>query len=159
MILKLEPVQPAIALQGIGKEYWFTVTSAEVAATKSDGKAWDIDKTGPDVYYEIWWQDNRVYKSSTCPDSLIAKWDTQEIDLGKVLRTRRLEAAKAGAIVKLGDKNTVTIKVYDSDVTFNDLIDEYQVDLGSLKAGVNAIGPGPAKQCLKLSLVMAPVEE
>ncbi|MFO0816010.1 MAG: hypothetical protein U0796_22560 [Gemmatales bacterium] len=157
-ILRHGPAAPA-PLKAAGAEYWLTVTSAEVSAKTGKGKAWDVDNSGPDVFYEIWWQGNRVYKSSTCTDTLIAKWDTQEIDVTRILRTHRLEASKAGAIVKLGEQNMVTIKLYDSDVTVNDLIEEFQVDLSALKTGVNTLGPGPSKQCLKLSLVMAPVEE
>ncbi len=155
----MKPGQQAGPLtQEAGKEFWVSVASAEIASKTKDGKAWDVDKSGPDVYYEIWWKGNRVYKSSVCTDSLIAKWDAQEIDIGKILRTHRIEASKAGAIIKVGEENHITIKVYDSDLTVNDLIDEYQVDISKLTGSTIAIGPGSDKQCLKLNLLVVPVE-
>lgn len=152
-LLRREHVQP-VAEAG---EFWVSVESAEVSSVTKDGKAWDIDKSGPDVFYEIWWKGNRVYKSSVCTDTLIAKWDVQEIDVVKILRTRRIEASKAGAIVKPGDDPQIVVKVFDSDITRNDTIDEYKVDLSKLKPGPNELGRGPLKQCLKLSLLMVPV--
>ncbi|HMO34845.1 MAG TPA: hypothetical protein PKA06_02280 [Gemmatales bacterium] len=142
----------------VGKEYWISVASAEIAAKTKDGKSWDVNNSGPDVFYEIWWKGNRVYQSSVCTDSLIAKWDAQEIDLGKILRTQRIEASKAGAIIKVGDDNNITIKVYDSDLAVNDLIDEFQIDISKLSGTTIDLSSGPTKQCQKLSLLVVPVE-
>lgn len=144
---------------GTAQDTWVSVATVEIASLNKAGKAWDVDKSGPDVFYEIWWKGNRVYKSSVCTDALIAKWDSQEINVGKLLRTNRIEASRTGAIVNPATDSLIVVKILDSDVTVNDPIDEYKVDLTKMKPGSNELGPGPQNQCLKLRLLLAGVAE
>lgn len=103
--------------------YSVYVQSAEIAKTKSNGQPWDGDNSGPDVYYEILWGGNRVFKSSAVPDSTIPTWREMENNLGTVARTQVLEPRDNAAVVMNRDgADTVSILFYDDDLLENDPI-------------------------------------
>lgn len=126
-----------------GKEYMIYIFKIEVAPTKSDGKPWDARGSAPDVYYELSWRKNKIYKSETKKDSLIANWIPIGLDLKEsILKgTVTVDQAVNLPIIKRESKDEssdeLIFKIIDDDVVGDDQIEILRVYISKLNVGEN----------------------
>jgi len=121
-----------------GHDYYVTVSLAELAAT-NENAPWDsIDESGPDIYVEIYWKGNRIYRSTTKDDTFVAKWSNAEMSLRDLALTGQktsmddlIRAARLN--VRAGE--TIEIKVYESDLIGATLAGELSIAVTDLEIG------------------------
>lgn len=127
---------PSTELQE-GTQYYVYVDSIEVHPNKSNGKSWDNDSSAPDVYYEVFWQGNRVFESSERKDTLVAEWKATEMGLGLGEENFLKGESSALAARVAAGVGTLKFEVVDSDVISDDPIGTLTVPVGDLKIGRN----------------------
>ena len=136
-----EPVPPEIATSGklvAGQTYYLFASEIELYPTDSEDKAWDGGDSGPDVYYNLYWQGNVVFESDTKNDSLIADWSGLGVELEwgdllgkKISPDKTIKAARVRADVG----ESVIIDVVDVDVLDNDEVGRMEIPLDDLRIG------------------------
>lgn len=109
--------------------YTISVESAEVASAKPNDEPWDGDKSAPDVFYEIWWEGNRIFKSSPKTDTTLPTWSDTEINLGEIMRSGTVKTRDNSATVGGVSGVQVVLKFFDKDLLDDDLIDTVVCDL------------------------------
>ena len=69
-----------------GRDYYLMVRTLEAQPSPDDRDHWDrLDHSGPDLYYELHWQGNRLFSSPVRADALVAAWDLLSIDLRELM--------------------------------------------------------------------------
>jgi hypothetical protein len=124
------------------RDYYIFLTLIELAP-KRDGKSWDLDRSAPDISYEIWWQDNRIFSSTTKRNTLIADWADDEFDivghfLGKGQQAR----------IKYRPGEEIQVVVFDNDIPpKKDEAERRRIPFDSLREGENLLlGEGNLKR-------------
>ena len=126
-----------------GKEYMIYIRKIEVAPMKSDGKAWDVRGSAPDIYYQLTWRGNRIHESDTKKDALIANWIPIGIDLKDTILQGGVTVDQAVKlpIIKRDSKdestNELIFKVIDDDIAGDDEIETMRVYIDRLNIGDN----------------------
>ena len=126
-----------------GKEYMIYIRKIEVAPMKSDGKPWDARGSAPDIYYELTWRGNRIYKSEARKDALIANWIPIGLDLKDTIMQGSVSVDQAVKlpIIKRDSKNEASneliFKVIDDDIAGDDEIEKMRVYIDRLNVGDN----------------------
>ena len=122
----------------IGKDYYVTVSLIELAATNGDD-SWDsVDESGPDIYVEIFWKGNRIYRSTTKDDTFVAKWSNAEMSLRDLAisgsKTSMDDLIRAARLnVRAGE--TIEIKVFESDLIGATAAGEMSLPVTGLEIG------------------------
>jgi hypothetical protein len=134
-----EPPPPADAgpprLQE-GEHYYVLLSVIEVAARDADGDAWDsVGDEAPDLFYEVRWQDQKVFEASVKDDTLVAKWSNVSVDLGDVVHAVSLDDSIKAARITARAGETLEFVVYDHDVTSDDEIGRWTVPVKDLRIG------------------------
>ena len=125
--------------------YVVYVQSAEITSAKLDGQPWDGDDSAPDVFCEIWWNNNRIFKSSAVTDSTLPSWTEQEANLREMARSQVLKPRANSGLVTSDGETKVTIRFYDDDLFENDLIGEVSCNIEEGELLVP--GTGAIKAC------------
>jgi hypothetical protein len=119
-----------------GEHYYVLLSVIEVAARDADGDAWDkVGGEAPDLFYEIRWQDQKVFEASVKDDTLVAKWSNVALDLGDVVEAVSLDDSIKAARITARAGGTVEFEVYDHDVTKNETIGRWTVPVMDLTIG------------------------
>lgn len=125
-------------------------TSRSRVGTPSDSLRGN--NTGPDLYYDVYWQGNRVFRSSTCRNALVGHWSEAELDLGELLQGVSNARNQKAALIRPGA--TVSIRVWDKDIIDDDPIGAWEYTVGSdASAAESLIYPSPAVKYAKVRVV------
>lgn len=148
-----------------GKDYYLTVALLEFSENDLQGVTWDhYNDTGPDIYVEITWKGKRIYKSTTKPDTFIAKWSNAEFDLrGMAIkgRTASMDDVINAARVNIKEGEEIAVSAYDDDTIKSDLAGEKVFRLSDLKVGDNLFvydTPGIRRMVIRISDMSEPVD-
>jgi hypothetical protein len=129
-------------------QYVVFLSQIEVDHHQKDGGKWDATDGGPDIRYDIYWRGNRVFRSSTREDTLVARWNQDEVGITDLIagvsEERTLKAARITA--HPGEK--IEFRVVDDDPVRNDDIGTWEVAVESLKTG-DQVWSGPAPGILQ----------
>ncbi|MHC4547488.1 MAG: C2 domain-containing protein [Planctomycetota bacterium] len=118
-----------------GEHYYVLLTVVEVMPRDGEDETWDVGDEAPDLFYEIRWQGQRVFESSTKEDTLVAKWSNVAVALSDVVDAVSLDdAIKAARITARGD-GELEFAVYDRDVGRDDLVGRWTVPVEELREG------------------------
>ncbi|MHC4137483.1 MAG: hypothetical protein ACYTDU_01840 [Planctomycetota bacterium] len=119
-----------------GEHYYVLLSVIEVAARDANGEAWDkVGEEAPDLFYEIRWQDQKVFEASVKDDTLVAKWSNVAVDLGDVIHAVSLDDSIKAARITARAGEVLEFVVYDHDVTSDDLIGRWTVPVTDLRVG------------------------
>lgn len=124
-----------------GKDYYLMVRTIELYPTRPGGVAWDRigGGSGPDIQFNLTWQDNVVFTSQEKGDTLIGAWDALSLDVKSAILQGKVDLANSidAAIVRVDDDAEVTIEVWDNDVAGSDAAGAAIMDLNQFELGDN----------------------
>jgi len=140
-----------------GEHYYVLLSVIEVAARDANDDAWDNVDEAPDLFYEIRWQDQRVFEASVKDDTLVAKWSNVAVDLGDVVRAVSLDDSIKAARITARAGETVEFVVYDHDVTSDDLVGRWKVPVADLRVGDQKWSE-PAGQLVSVTCRVLPLD-
>ncbi len=127
----------------LGKDYYIQVNLVELASKPEGKSTWDRLGSAPDIYVEIEWRENLVFKSSVKSDTLIGVWSQTELDLQSLAMgdtTISPDDLIKGARVSAVEGESIALKVYDYDpLGPNDLAGSSKLVLSDLNIGKNKL--------------------
>ena len=99
-----------------------------------------MDKA-PDPYYEVYWRDNRIFRSSTQEDQLITNWSPLGVDTLESIREGRIavDSVIKAAALRAMPGETFEIRILDDDPLSEDILAELSFSLDDLRVGDNEI--------------------
>lgn len=161
-----QPVVSSVpANVGIGKDYYVFASLIELTEHNSEGEPWDsYNETGPDIFYEIFWKDTRIFKSSKKEDSFVARWTSAGIDLRDMAignSTASLDGVIQAARINIRENEKIQLRVHDSDVIKNDLAGEFEYSTTELKPGDTTYEyptPGVRRLTLRVIDMQEPID-
>ena len=128
-----------------GHDYYLHVRTLEAQPSPDDRDHWDrVGHSGPDLYFELHWQGNRLFTSPQRTDALVATWDLLSVDVREVI-------ANAGEIDVESIINAPVIpfrpggpppelRVYDDDpLSGDDDLGTFTLDLDASRPGRNRL--------------------
>jgi len=123
----------------VGKDYYVSVSLVELSEKNKEGEPWDsVSESGPDIFVEIYWKGNRIYRSTTKEDTFVAKWSNGELNLRSMAlqggRTSMDDVIKA-ARVNIKEEDEIEVRVYDADLVGNTLAGVLTLPLAKLNPG------------------------
>lgn len=137
--------EPAVTEDGQpleeGHDYRVLVAVARINPRDPDGDEWDSGSESvgpPDAFYEIWWRDNKVYKSEAVDNALVASWSNVALpSLYRLLTEESLsfESIKEGALITARAGDTLRIRISDRDPFKDDPIEEFEIPVDGLLVG------------------------
>lgn len=130
------PPQPLVH----GQDYYVVVRTIELYPTRPNGKAWDrLDDSGPDISFDLQWQDNTVFEGDTKQDTLIGSWEAISLDLKQAILKQKIDLSSAidAAIIRIEKDTEVIVKVSDNDLPGSDEAGNVKLRLGKMKLGDN----------------------
>jgi hypothetical protein len=130
-----DSTRPADAAVASDRHYLVFLTEIEVENGTASGGKWDTTKGGPDVQYDVSWRGNRVFQSSVRKDTLLARWDQDEIGVRDLLDGVSPERATKAARITARPGETIEFRVYDNDTLRDDEIGRWEVAVDSLRTG------------------------
>ena len=119
------PGPPPVAAE---QQYYLMLASLEVSPKDSDGDKWDSDGSGPDLYYEVFWQGQKVFESSTKDDTLVAKWSSSAIRIGDLFEAVSVDDSIKAARMTARAGQPLEIAVFDKDLGSDDEVARWSVD-------------------------------
>ncbi len=138
--------QPGLEL---GKDYYIQISLVELASKPEGKSTWDKLGSAPDIYVEIKWRENIIFKSSVKSDTLIGVWSQTELDLQSLAMgdtTISPDDLIKGARVSAVEGESIALQVYDYDpLGANDLAGSVELVFSSLNIGknkLNDLSPG-----------------
>ncbi|MEL7238029.1 MAG: hypothetical protein AAGK78_04140 [Planctomycetota bacterium] len=127
----------------VGDDYYAFVKLIELKPTKNGGR-WDTaSDSAPDIFFELYWNDTKIYEAEERDDRLIAEWDLLKLDVTDALLSGEIELGKAvnPPLVNVTAQGTLSIIVYDDDATLNDEAGRLVLTLAELRPGINTLVP------------------
>jgi hypothetical protein len=143
-VLEVTPGSPDAAV-AVDDHYLVFLSQIEVESGPTGGGKWDLTDGGPDVRYDIYWRGTRIFRSSVRDDTLIARWDQEEIGLRDLVSGVSPERSSKAARITARHGETLEFRVLDSDTFVDDEIGRWEVAVDSLRTGEqvwNAPAPG-----------------
>jgi hypothetical protein len=140
-----------------GEHYYVLLSVIEVAARDANDDAWDRVDEAPDLFYEIHWQDQKVFEASVKDDTLVAKWSNVSVDLGDVVHAVSLDDSIKAARITARAGETLEFVVYDHDVTSDDLVGRWKVPVADLRVGDQKWSE-PAGQLVSVTCRVLPLD-
>ena len=123
----------------IGKDYYVTVSLVELYENDPTGARWDnVNESGPDVYVEVLWKGNRIYRSTTKDDTFVAKWSNAELNLRNMAISgsqMSMDDLIRAARINVREGDTVEFRIFDSDLLNNTLAGELSLGAPELSLG------------------------
>ena len=162
-LLSGDPAPPAAPEAGPpalreGEHYYVLLSVIEVAARDEDGDAWDkVGEEAPDLFYEVRWQDQKVFEATVKDNTLVAKWSNVALDLGDVVNAVSLDDSIKAARITARAGEVLEFVVYDHDVTRDDPIGRWTVPVTDLRVG-DQKWPKPAGQLISVTCRVLPLE-
>ena len=127
---------------------------------KNNQDKWDVDSSGPDVFYKISYMANTIFTSKVKKDTLTANWSGISMSVVDMIKTKGSvgpEDLIDATVVKLSKKSTFRIEIYDSDVVKNDLAASVNIDCKDLKIGTNIIKPEHVTNVNNIKIKLIPL--
>lgn len=127
------------------QHYYVLLAVVEVEAkAEADGEsAWDPRDGAPDLYYEVLWQHQVVFESSTKDDTLVARWSNAAIKVSDLVEEVSLDSSIKAARITARPGDSLEFRVYDADTIKDDLIGSWKTPVMSLQLGDQTWGaPG-----------------
>lgn len=159
------PPPPSNPPVTVGKDYYVTVALLELSEKDAAGNPWDsLDESGPDIYVEIFWKGNRIYKSTEKKDTFIAKWSNAELNLRSVALTGKstsIDDTISAARVNIKPNESIEVRAYDADLLDNTLAGVRFFRMTDLKVGDTQYeyqGPGIKRIILRVNDMSQPVD-
>jgi hypothetical protein len=119
-----------------GEHYYVLLSVIEVAARDEGEAAWDkVGEEAPDLFYEIRWQEQKVFESAVKDDTLVAKWSNVAVDIKDVVKAVSLDDSIKAARITARAGEFLEFVVYDHDVARNDLVGKWTVPVTDLTVG------------------------
>jgi hypothetical protein len=142
----------------VGQDYYLMVRTIELYPNRPGGEtAWDrIDGSGPDIQFNLTWQDNVVFSSQKKSDTLIGSWDALSLDVKTAVLSGKVDLAGSidAAIIRVEKDTKVAIEVWDSDVAGSDAAGSAVMQLKDFKPGDNTFTFDPTdKNAIKRIVV------
>lgn len=119
----------------LDEHYLVFLSQIEVEGTTPGGSKWDVTDGGPDIRYDVYWRGNRVFRSSVQEDTLVARWDQEEVGIRDLLKGLSPERSVKAARITAAHGETIEFRVVDNDSFANDDIGSWQVPVDSLHTG------------------------
>lgn len=131
---------------------------AEVPPTRADGSPWDEDGSPPDLSAEITWRGNRVLRSATSRNTLVASWVRSSLELTDFLRKEfRPGDLDKVARIKAEPSEVIAVDLFDRDLFGSEFIGKVLVPVGCLREGINrVVAKDPRAGMLSVSLQVVP---
>jgi hypothetical protein len=123
------------ALVAVDDQYAVFLSQIEVEQRKASGRKWDARANGPDVRYEVHWRGSRIFKSSVRKDTLLARWDPDEVRIGDLVDGLSPEGTMKAARITARPGEILEFRVVEDDAIANDEIGRWQVAVDSLHVG------------------------
>ncbi len=149
----------------VERDYYVSVSLVEASERDGAGERWDSwSDSGPDIFVEIIWKDNRIYRSTTKRDTFVARWSTSELRLGDIALSgghTSVDDLIQAARVHIRGGETIVVRVFDSDMVTNTLIGEKTFTLTDLREGETTYsfeGPGVVRLALQVRPLDQPVD-
>ena len=134
-----EPPKPAEPRRVRAESHYYVLLPViEVEPEQEEGTSWDLDKSAPDLYYEIEWQGHVVFTSETKTDTLLAKWSNAAIDASDILDSISIDTSFKAARITARPGDKLLFRVYDADIVGDDLVGEWEKDVMALALGDQA---------------------
>lgn len=136
---ELSPTEPETLT--VGKDYYLMVRTIELYPMRPGGEvAWDrLDGSGPDIAFNLTWQDNVVFESQKKGDTLIGAWDLLAIDVKNAVLNGKVDLASSidAAIIRVEEDTEIAIEVWDADLPGSDAAGSATMKLTQFKPGDN----------------------
>ena len=117
------------------QHYYVLLTVIEVEPKDAEESSWDAGSP-PDLAYEIKWQGETVFESSTKDDTLVAKWSNISLELKDVVASVSLDDSIKAARITARPGDLIEFTVYDRDSTSgDDLIGSFAVPIERFHVG------------------------
>ena len=134
------PPDPAPKTLALGQDYYVMVRTIELYPTRPGGTAWDrVDGSGPDIQFNLTWQENVVFESQKKGDTLIGSWDALALDLKSAILKGKVDLAGSidAAIVHVDQDTILTLTVWDKDLAGSDAAGTVEMNLEKFTLGDN----------------------
>lgn len=124
--------------------YAIWISEVHVSDRHADGRMWDRDESGPDLKGEIYWRDIKILETDEKSDSLVARWDSANVDIRAMLLKGRVGADQMNnvGLIKPGEEDHLSVKFYDSDLVDDELIGGATWAATGMVEGVNVFRLG-----------------
>jgi hypothetical protein len=126
---------PSDLAVAVDDQYVVFLSQIEVENGNADGGKWDATDGGPDVRYDIYWRGNRIFRSSVRTDTLVARWDQDEIGIRDLIQGVSAERSLKAARITAQHGEKLEFRVVDDDALKNDEIGKWEVSVESLHTG------------------------
>jgi hypothetical protein len=133
-LLGATPAKDPVAV-AVDDQYVVFLSQIEVASGTADGGRWDVRDGGPDVRYDIYWRGNRIFRSSVRDDTLVARWDQDELGIRDLIQGMSPERALKAARITAQRGDMLEFRVLDADLMADDEIGRWEVPVESLRTG------------------------
>jgi hypothetical protein len=140
--------RPAAAMEParlrLDHDYYLWIRLIELTPEKPGGGRWDVDRSGPDIRFVLWWKGNKIYTSDKRPETLIGKWDLIAADMFELVKSQKIEIERAiqMPLVRIEKGASIHIQVVDADLTTDDAAGGFELQLDELRPSVNTLrGP------------------
>ena len=119
------------------QRYYVLLAVVEVEAKAEAGgeSAWDPRGGPPDLYYEVLWQDQVVFESSTKDDTLVARWSNAAIKVSDLVEEVSLDGSIKAARITARPGDSLEFRIHDADTIKDDLIGDWKTPVMSLQLG------------------------
>ena len=158
-----EPPPPPPKTLEAGKDYYLMVRTIELYPNRPGGEtAWDrIDGSGPDIQFNLTWQDNVVFESQAKKDTLIGAWDMLSVDVKKAILNGKVDLAGSidAAIIRVEEDTEITINVWDNDLADSDAAGAAIMNLAKFKPGDNTFIFDPTDQSAIKRIVVRVIDK
>jgi hypothetical protein len=142
-----------------GEHYYVLLSLIEVAARDEGDEAWDtVGGDAPDLFYEIRWQDQKVFESTVKDDTLVAKWSNVALDIKDVVNAVSLDDSIKAARITARPGEVLEFVVKDHDVTSDDVVGKWTVPVADLRVG-DQVWSEPAGQLVSVTCRVLPIDD
>lgn len=135
------PGNPPPATLRPGSDVYVLVRTIELYPKRPDAKAWDVDDSGPDIAYQLIWQDNTVFESPTRSDTLIGSWDVLALSIKDAVLKGEVALASSinAAIISVEEGTELNLTVRDQDIARADEAGAFTIKADQLTLGDNTL--------------------
>lgn len=135
-----------------GDQVYLWVKSIQVTDQMPSGSRWDaVDRSPPDLWFEMTWRDTKIQTSSQVNNQMIAQWGLIQIgiDPSDLLGTLEVDPTQLIAVplVRIDEEETLKIEVFDDDPMplGNERVGTFEINIMDLQLGPNVVEPEPGE--------------
>lgn len=156
---KQELRDPPAAPRGLQEtfHYYVMIPLIEVTPRTPDDDAYDSGGSAPDLYYQVRWQEQTVFESSTKKNTLLAKWSNSELGLTEIVQGISFDGSIKAARITARAGDELEFRIYDDDAMSDDLIATIRMPVASLGQG-DQVFPAPAPGIVTMTVRVLPFD-